>query len=191
MPALWPQQNLQSRIQKCLLILFLLHVGLLFVFPAPCLAVGAVPEEQHDEGYQEQAVGYCDGGHNGDKGLREVVVFQDDPRIDPAVVTGEGLAPLGQVFVLVGKHRARDFRRISAAFNVDQEWRVPHGLVLELVVSRQVDPLRLGYHVDSCAILPRPPAVQDAHLVALVHVGRASFPAAAPQAVALAVSDGE
>ena len=112
-------------------------------------------------------------------------------RLSSPVVTRECVAPLRQVLVLVGEQGAGDVRRVSAALDVDQQGRVPHGLVLQLVVPGEVDPLRLRDHVDGGAVLPRPAAVQHPHLVALVHVGSAALAAAAPEAVALPVPDCE
>ena len=180
-------------IKKCAdsLFLFFVQVGLFFILLAPCLTVGTIPEEQNDQSYCEQAVGDGDGGHDGDDGLGEVIIFKNNPRVDAAVVAREGLSPLGQVLVLVSEHRAGDVGRVAAALDVDKQGGVSHRLVLQLVVSRQVDPLWRRDHVDSGAVLPRAPAVEDAHLVALVHVGGAALAAAAPEAVALSVLDVE
>ena len=174
-----------------LLFLLFIQIRLLLILLAPGLAVGTVPEEQNDQGYGEQPVRDCDGRHDRDNGLGEVVILENDPRVDPAVIAGEGLSSLSQIFVLVREHRAGDVGRVPAAFDVDEQRRVSHRLVLELVVSRKVDPLRRRNHVDGGAVLPGAPAVEDSHLVALVHVCGAALAAAAPEAVALAVLDVE
>ena len=126
------------RWKKCrtiLLFFFLVHVRLLLVFLTSGLAVRAVPEQQNDEGDREQPVRNADGRDDGDEGLHEVVMFQDNPGIDSAVVTRERLSPLCQILVLIGKQRTGDVGWIPTPFDVDQEGGVPHGLVLQLVVA--------------------------------------------------------
>jgi len=99
------------------------------------LAVWAIPEEQDNEGNCEQPVRDGDGRDNGDNGLRKVVMFQDNPGINSAVIARESLTPLCQILILVGKKRTCNVRGITTPFDVDQEGGVPHGLVLQFIVS--------------------------------------------------------
>ena len=61
--------------------LFLVLVHLLFVLPAPGLAIRTVPIEQDNERDEEEAVGYGDGGHHAAHGLVETILLENDPRV--------------------------------------------------------------------------------------------------------------
>ena len=52
------------------LVVVLSHVGLLLIFLALCLTVGAVPVDQHHQGQHEHQVGDQDGVRDRGQGLR-------------------------------------------------------------------------------------------------------------------------
>ena len=73
-----------------LLVMMISDVGLLFVFLALCLAVGAVPVDQDNEREDEHTVGNEDGVQDCCQCLRLVVRGYNNPGVHSRVVTGEG-----------------------------------------------------------------------------------------------------